>query len=153
MVVSIEVNWCNIKMSQGSQLRNTSYCVKHSECYKVPSCQASTVWLLWWSGGPWSQHLTPVFVVFSGWESLTLPGWRLTISNNQWSISSSQWCTSRRSHSTACLDTGVPHTLISPLNGQRYDTLDKAPRPFRCSPCRWCNQSYLSDVEHWLFVL
>ena len=33
-----------------------------SKKYQVPS-------------GPWSQHLSPVSVVLSGWESLTPPGW------------------------------------------------------------------------------
>ena len=37
LVVSTEDNWCNVQKFIGSQLRNTSYRVKHSECYKVPS--------------------------------------------------------------------------------------------------------------------
>ena len=37
LVVSIEGAWCNIQKFIGSQLRNTSYRVKMSECYKVRS--------------------------------------------------------------------------------------------------------------------
>ena len=37
LVVSVEGAWCNIKKFSGSQLRNTSYRVKRSECYKVPT--------------------------------------------------------------------------------------------------------------------
>lgn len=37
LVVSIDGNWCNIRKLVGSQLRNASYRVKMSECYKVQS--------------------------------------------------------------------------------------------------------------------
>ena len=37
LVTSIEGEWCNIKKFSGSQLRNHSYRVKKSECYRVPS--------------------------------------------------------------------------------------------------------------------
>lgn len=37
LVVSIDGNWCNINKFTGNQLRSTSYRVKHSECYTVPS--------------------------------------------------------------------------------------------------------------------
>lgn len=37
LVVSIDGTWCNIQKFIGSQLRKTSYRVKTSECYKVPS--------------------------------------------------------------------------------------------------------------------
>ena len=37
LVISVEGNWCNINKFRGTQLRNTSYRVKRSECYKVPS--------------------------------------------------------------------------------------------------------------------
>ena len=37
LVTSIEGEWCNIKKFSGSQLRNYSYRVKKSECYRVPS--------------------------------------------------------------------------------------------------------------------
>ena len=37
LVVSLEGNWCNVKKFRGTQLRNASYRVKRSECYKVPS--------------------------------------------------------------------------------------------------------------------
>jgi hypothetical protein len=36
IVTSVEDNWCNIRKLVGSQLRNASYRVKKSECYKVP---------------------------------------------------------------------------------------------------------------------
>ena len=36
LVVSTEGNWCSIRKFTGAQLRNTSYRVKLSECYKVP---------------------------------------------------------------------------------------------------------------------
>ena len=35
LVTSVEGKWCNVKKFIGSQLRNTSYRVKTSECYKV----------------------------------------------------------------------------------------------------------------------
>ena len=37
LVVSTDNSWCNIRKFVGSQLRNTSYRVKRSDCYKVPS--------------------------------------------------------------------------------------------------------------------
>ena len=37
LVTSIEVQWCYIRKFVGSQLRSTSYRVKKTECYKVPS--------------------------------------------------------------------------------------------------------------------
>ncbi|CAG2247128.1 unnamed protein product [Mytilus edulis] len=37
LVVSTDNSWCNIRKFVGSQLRNTSYRVKRSNCYKVPS--------------------------------------------------------------------------------------------------------------------
>jgi hypothetical protein len=37
LVVSVDGTWCNIRKFVGNQLRNTSYRVKRSECYKVPS--------------------------------------------------------------------------------------------------------------------
>ena len=36
LVVSTEPTWCNIRKFTGNQLRNMSYRVKKSECYKVP---------------------------------------------------------------------------------------------------------------------
>ena len=37
LVVSIDGTWCNIQKFIGNQLRSTSYRVKRTECYKVPS--------------------------------------------------------------------------------------------------------------------
>ena len=37
LVVSIDGSWCNVWKFTGSQLRCTSYCIKLSECYRVPS--------------------------------------------------------------------------------------------------------------------
>ena len=37
LVISAEGVWCNIRKFVGNQLRSTSYHVKRSECYKVPS--------------------------------------------------------------------------------------------------------------------
>jgi len=37
LVTAVEGAWCNIRKFVGSQLRNTSYRVKRSECFKVPS--------------------------------------------------------------------------------------------------------------------
>ena len=37
LVVSVEHPWCNIRKFTGQQLRNASYRVKMTECYKVPS--------------------------------------------------------------------------------------------------------------------
>lgn len=37
LVSSVEGAWCNIRKFVGTQLRSTSYRVKRSECYKVPS--------------------------------------------------------------------------------------------------------------------
>ena len=37
LVVSTDNYWCNIRKFVGSQLRNPSYRVKRSDCYKVPS--------------------------------------------------------------------------------------------------------------------
>lgn len=36
LVTSTDGNWCNIRKLVGSQLRNATYRVKKSECYKVP---------------------------------------------------------------------------------------------------------------------
>ena len=37
LVVSIDGSWCNVRKFAGSQLRSTSYRIKLSECYRVPS--------------------------------------------------------------------------------------------------------------------
>lgn len=37
LVVSVDGSWCNVRKFTGSQLRSTSYRVKLSECYKVPT--------------------------------------------------------------------------------------------------------------------
>jgi hypothetical protein len=39
LVVHIDGSWCNIQKFTGNQLRNMSYRVKHSECYKVPQLE------------------------------------------------------------------------------------------------------------------
>jgi hypothetical protein len=39
LVTAVEGMWCNIRKFIGSQLRNASYRVKKSECYKVPNQQ------------------------------------------------------------------------------------------------------------------
>ena len=36
LVCSVDENWCNVRKLVGTQLRNASYRVKKSECYKVP---------------------------------------------------------------------------------------------------------------------
>ncbi len=46
LVTNVEASWCNIRKFAGAQLRNTSYRVKLSECYKVtPSPQLRDVGL------------------------------------------------------------------------------------------------------------
>ena len=37
LVTQVEGDWCNIRKFIGSQLRNTEYRIKRSECYRVPS--------------------------------------------------------------------------------------------------------------------
>jgi hypothetical protein len=44
LVVSVEESWCNIRKFTGSQLRNTSYRVKKSDCYKVPDQSLKLKW-------------------------------------------------------------------------------------------------------------
>ena len=36
LVTSADQNWCNVHKFKGDQLRNSSYRVKKTECYKVP---------------------------------------------------------------------------------------------------------------------
>jgi len=42
LVTSVDGSWCNIRKFTGAQLRNASYRVKKSECYKVPCLQEYT---------------------------------------------------------------------------------------------------------------
>ena len=42
LVVSIDGSWCNVRKFTGSQLRSTSYRIKLSECYRVPSQREPT---------------------------------------------------------------------------------------------------------------
>lgn len=42
LVVSVEGIWCNVRKFVGSQLRSSSYRIKTSECFKVPSSIPST---------------------------------------------------------------------------------------------------------------
>ena len=138
MVVSVEDNWCNIKKFRGLQLRNTSYCVKRSKCYKVPShiephvnpqlSDTSDDQDTLCTQTPSPQ--TPKAPDIPAEISLPLNG------------------APSEGPTLTGLDTGAPRSPPSPVTEQRCDPPGDASRQLRRSSRRRRSPSYLSDYEH-----
>ena len=138
MVVSTEENWCNIKKFRGSQLRNTSYRVKRSECYKVPSHIEPRV-------NPQPSDSSDDEDALCTQTPSPQPPKTPDIPAE---ISLPLNGAPSEGPTLTGLDTGTPRSLPSPVTEQRCDPPGDASRQLRRSSRRRRSPSYLSDYEH-----